>query len=226
MSYLWNKFNIKTFAAETVVFRDGVFCPDLSTLKNTDIDKKYDLPVHVIYVGEIAGKCRLEINIGAENQPVFLSVNIKNKMPAFLNIFIKNAGKNSECRGHVFIENMSTINYECLAHHYVSDTGILINTKLLAHRNTKSKLSGTAIIEPNCEHTVSDVGFSAMADDGARIEFLPCQKIASVPDSAQHSATIYHATEPQIEYLRQAGLSGAEVDDAMREAFMNDFSLF
>ena len=67
---MWDEFNIKTFPAETIVFRDGVFCPDLSTLESTNVDKKYDLPVHIIYIGEIAGKCRLEINIGAENQSV------------------------------------------------------------------------------------------------------------------------------------------------------------
>ena len=45
MSYMWNEFNIKTFPAETIVYRDGEYCPDLSTLENKPIDKKYDLPV-------------------------------------------------------------------------------------------------------------------------------------------------------------------------------------
>ena len=30
----------------------------------------------------------------------------------------------------------------------------------------------------------------------------------------------------QIQYLRTGGLSGAEVESAIREAFMNDFNLF
>ena len=59
---MWNEFNIKTFPAETIVFRDGVYCPDLSTIKSTIIDKKYDLPVHIIYVGEIVDKNELNIN--------------------------------------------------------------------------------------------------------------------------------------------------------------------
>ena len=45
MSYIWQDFNIKTFPAETVVFRDGVFCPELSTLESPVIDKNYDLKV-------------------------------------------------------------------------------------------------------------------------------------------------------------------------------------
>ena len=107
MSYMWNEFNIKTFPAETIVYRNGKYCPDLSTISSGVIDKKYDLPVHIIYVGEIADLNELNIEINVENQPVFLSVDIKNKKPAFLNIFIKNTGKNSELRGHVFVENFS-----------------------------------------------------------------------------------------------------------------------
>ena len=87
MSYMWDEFNIKTFAAETIVYRDGLYCADLSTLPDGTIDSHYDLPVHIIYIGEIAGKCRLNIDISVANQPVFLDVRVKNKKPAFLNIF-------------------------------------------------------------------------------------------------------------------------------------------
>ena len=34
MSYIWNEFNIKTFPAETIVFRNGEYCSELSTLPN------------------------------------------------------------------------------------------------------------------------------------------------------------------------------------------------
>lgn len=223
---MWNEFNIKTFPAETVVFRDGVYCPELSTLKNTDIDKKYDKPVHIIYVGEIAGKNILEINIGASNQPVFLSVDVKNKKPAFLNIFIKNAGEKSEIRGHVRLENADRLEYNCAATHYVKNTGILVQTKLMAGRNSLSKLCGTAIIKPDAVNAVSDISLNAMADDGARIEFMPAQRISAVPNAADHSAAIYKPAAAQILYLRSAGLSGAEVDIALREAFLNSFTLF
>lgn len=226
MSYLWNEFNIKTFAAQTVVYRDGVFCPELSTIAGTDFRENFDKPIHIIYVGEIAGENRLGINIYVENQPVFLTAKIKNKKPAFFNIFIKNAGKNSEFRGHVMLENSDNLKFNCTASHDVSDTTILVKTKLIAERNSISKLSGTAIIEKNCPNTTSDIGFSILADKSARIEISPAQCISSVPDAADHSASIYQPTAPQIEYLRGAGLSGAEVDTALREAFMNDFNLF
>ncbi len=223
---MWTEFNIKTFAAETLVFRDGRFCPELSTLKNTDIDNKYDLPVHIIYIGNLAGKNELNINITAPNQPVFLSANIQNEKPAFLNIFIKNTGKNSEFRGHVMMQNNDDFTYSCRAVHGAPNTAILIKNKLLAGKNTKSKLSGVAIIEKDCGDCISDVGFSAMAEEGAKIEFMPAQRISSVPQSADHSASIFRGSDFQIEYLREAGLSGDEAATAMRDAFLNDFPLF
>jgi hypothetical protein len=89
---MWNEFNIKTMPAETIVYRDGQYCGDLSTLPNAPINTIFNLPVHIIYVGEIAGKNNLEILVGAENQKIIVSVNVKIKKPAFLNIFIKKAG--------------------------------------------------------------------------------------------------------------------------------------
>lgn len=224
---MWNEFNIKTFPAETVVFRDGVYCADLSTLKNTDIDRNYDLPVHIIYTGEISGDNIIDINIGASNQPVFLSVDVKNNLPAKLKIFIKNAGENSELRGHIRLENSDNLTYECRGAHYVKNTGILVHTKLLAHRNTLSKLQGCAIITVDGQNAVSDISLGAMAvDKTARIEFMPAQYISSVPTSADHSASLYTPAKSQILYLRQAGLGGAEVDAALRDAYLNDFNLF
>ena len=223
---MWDEFNIKTFDAETVVYRDGVYCPELSTIVGTDFDKKYDRPIHIIYVGDIAGNYRLNVNIFVENQPVFLSAKIKNKKPAFLNIFIKNAGKNSEFRGHVIIHNENDIKFNCNALHTAPDTTILLKTKLIAGRNSISKLTGTAEIEKNCNDVNSDISFCALADKTARIEFMPAQRISAVPTSAEHSASIYQPTVQQIEYLRGSGLSGAEVDSAMQDAFVNDLDLF
>ncbi len=223
---MWNEFNIKTFPAETAVFRDGVFCPELSTIGGTDINQEYTRPVHIIYVGEIAGERQLNININMPNQDVLVDVRIKNKKPAFLNIFIKNTGKNSACRGHILLENYSDLKYKCTAVHDAPATMIVLKTNLFAGKDSHSVLDGTAIIEHDCPDTDSDIAFSAMADVGAKIEFLPAQEINSVPNSADHSASIFTPTLAQIEYLRGAGLSKAEVNDTMRQAFMNDFSLF
>ncbi len=223
---MWDEFNIKTFPAETVVFRDGVFYPDLSTLPNTDFHKTYEKPIHIIYVGEIAGKNQLNVNIFTENQKIFLSAKIKNKKPAFFNIFIKNAGKNSEFRGQIILENKNDLNFDCCAEHESSNTTILVKTKLLAHKNTFSKLSGIANINQNCNNTESDISFSAISDKSAKIEFHPSQRISSIPQKAEHSASIYQPTVQQIEYLRESGLSGTEVKDVLKEAFINDFSWF
>ena len=226
MSYMWNEFNIKTFPAETIVFRDGIYCPELSTIKSTNIDKKYSLPVHVIYVGEIVDKNELNININIENQPVFLSVDIKNKKPAFLNIFIKNAGKNAELRGHVFVENFDSLELNINAGHLCKNTGILVHTRLIAHEKTYSRLNGNAIISTKCPECKSDIGFSAIIDETAKLEFLPAQYIKSAPKSAEHSASIYRLLPPQITFLRMAGLSGTEIKNVAYESFKNNFSLF
>lgn len=226
MSYIWDDFNIKPFPAETIVYRNGEYCADLSTLPNGAIDKNYDLPVHIIYVGEIAGKHRLNIDINVPNQKVCLSVNIKNKKPAFFNIFIKNTGKNSDFYGHILLDNYDNLTYDCTAHHLSANTGIFLQNKLIANKNSYSKLSGVAIIDKNCSDCNSDINFNAVAARDAKIEFLPAQRISSVPTNADHSASIYSPKQVQIEYLRAAGLGTLEIDQVIREAFINDFSLF
>ena len=226
MSYMWNEFNIKTFPAETIVYRDGVYCPELSTIGDGGIDKEYDLPIHIIYVGEIIDSNELNIEIKVENQPVFLSVDVKNKKPAFLNIFIKNTGKNSELRGHVFVENFSTLDLNVFAGHFNEKTGILVHTKLIGHADSCSKLTGNAEIGEKCKDCTSDIGFSAILDKNARAEFLPIQHIKSEPKTAEHSASIYRQTPAQIQFLRMAGLSTSEIQNVAFEAFKKDFSLF
>ena len=228
MSYMWNKFNIKTFPSETIVYCDGVYNAELSTLGETEnIDKKYDLPIHIIYVGEIKNENTLNININVPDQPVFLSVNTENKFPAFLNIFIKNTGKNSEIRGHVLCKNSSELSLKIVGEHDAPESGILIQTKIIVAKNSFSSASGVAIINPNCKNCRSDIRFAGHSlDKSAKIRFMPAQRILSVPDFADHSAYIFH-TDTKIEnYMRSAGLSGAEVKDALIEAFMNDFNLF
>ena len=226
MSYMWENFNIKPFPAETIVYRDGKYCPELSTIKNSPIDKNYDLPVHIIYVGEISGKCRLDIDVNIPNQVVFLSVNVKNKFPAFFNIFIKNTGKNSEIRGHILMDNYDNLTFDCNAHHLSANTGILLQNKLIANKNSVSKLSATAIINKGCENCNSDINFSAISHNDAKIEFLPAQRISSIPENAGHSASIFSPKPIQIQFLREAGLSSTEINDVFQESFINDFSLF
>lgn len=226
MNYLWQEFNIKTFPAETIVYRDGIFMPELSTLDSMNIDKKYELPVHIIYIGEITGDNNININVSVPDQNVFLSAKIKNKIPAFLNVFIKNTGKNSFIKCKIIAENHSSLKIMEVCEHLASDTGINIQTKLIAHKNSDTKLVGTAKIDNNCKNCDSNINFSAIADKSAKIEFLPSQRISAIPLTADHSASIFKGTDAQIEFLREAGLSGSEVKQALIEAFMNDFVEF
>ncbi|MBR2341962.1 MAG: SufD family Fe-S cluster assembly protein [Alphaproteobacteria bacterium] len=226
MSYMWDEFNIKTFPAETIVYRDGLFCPDLSTLKNDIITTRYDLPIHVIYVGKIDGNCALDVNIGVDNQNVFISVDVDVEKSATLNIDVKNAGFNSQVRGNVMIKNSGNLELNINARHLLKNTGILIHTKLYAGENSFSKISGVAIIDRDCPDCESDIGFSAMAEQGAKIQFMPAQRISAEPARADHSAGIFRPADAQIQYLNQAGLDNAAVKNIMKEAFLNSNDLF
>ena len=222
MSYMWKEFNIKTFDSETIVYRNGVFCPELSTLGNTNINKTLLKPIHIIYIGEIAGKNDLCIDLSAENQPVFLTVKIKNKKPAFLNIFIKNTGKKSDLTAKVILQNYSKLEFNFIGQHLGPDTKIILDTKLLGHQDSESKLYGIAKIEKNCKNTISEMNFSAMLHENAILEFKPCQNIQSVPDNAEHSASVYRGNANQIEFLHESGLSGSEVKNVLERAFLGD----
>lgn len=228
MSYIWQDFNIKTFRAETVVFRDGVFCPEFSTLDGPVIDKNYDLPVHFIYVGEILGDNNLDIviNENVKNQKIYLSGKIKVLNNARLNFSIKNSGIDSDLRGFFIIENHGVFNCNLDAYHLCRKTGIFIKTRVLGYKNSESNLNGTAHIYKYCENCRSDINFSAMLEDNAKITFLPVQEISAIPDTASHSASIAQYNAPQIEYLHQSGLTDIEVRIALREAFMNDIDIF
>ncbi|MDR0726629.1 MAG: hypothetical protein LBF37_01035, partial [Rickettsiales bacterium] len=147
--------------------------PDLSTLKSAIIDKKYDLPIHIIYIGEISGENNLDIEINVPDTNVFLTVKTQNHFPAFLNIYVKNTGVNSFFKGKILVQNYDKLTVNTRGHHLASDTGIIFLTKLVAHSNSISKLIGIADIEPNCENCDSDVGFSALAAPQAFVQFDP-----------------------------------------------------
>jgi Fe-S cluster assembly scaffold protein SufB len=224
MAYLWDKFNIKTFPAETVVFRDGIFIPELSSLSDDlKITKKYDFPVHIVFVGEITGKKDINCEISTKDVNVFLTVKITNKKPAFLNIFIKNTGKNSVFNGKILAQNYSLLEINEKAGHFNENTGILLSNKIIAHSGSESKLSAVAEIAPGCDFCNSDVSFSALAAPSAKIQFSPAQCISAAPESASHSASLWRGDKSQIEYLRSSGLSGAEIEKVLEEAFTNDF---
>lgn len=227
MSYIWQDFNIKTFPAETVVFRDGLFCPELSTLDSPIISKNYDLPVHFIYIGELSGKNVLDvvINENIKNQTIFLSCKVKVNSGAEFSISVKNNGNGTDFRGFVIIQNRANVKFNVDAHHLSKNTGIFIKTRLVAYKNSVSELNGTAHIYKYCEDSRSGIEFSALADENAKIIFRPQQNISAIPEYAAHSANIAHYTAPQIEYLHQSGLTDSEIHNILSEAFLNDTDL-
>ena len=230
MSYLWQEFNIKTFPAETLVFRDGVFYEDLSDYKNIEFDSEKNLisvnktpklPIHIIYIGEIAGDINLNIDINAENSNIVMDLKTTNKTPAFLNIFIKNTGKNSVFNGYIIDKNYDKLKINVIGQHLNENTGIFVKTRVAAYKNTLTDLQGCAKIEKNAINSDSDISFSVMADKDAKIILKPTQYINSVPKNAVHNSSLYKPNQNQINYLCESGLGKIEIKKVLEEAFLN-----
>lgn len=231
MSYLWQEFNIKTFEAETLVFRNSVFYPELSDYKNIEfnsdkniisVNKTLKLPVHIIYIGEISGNIDLNIDLNAENTKIILDFKTICKKPAFLNIFVKNTGKNSVFNGKIIIKNHSDLKINIIGEHLTENTDIFINTKIAAYKNSKNYMQGISKILKNAKNCNSDISFSCLADEKSVITMQPIQYINSVPLNASHSASIYKPNKNQIYYLKTSGLSDKEIKDILENAFLEE----
>ena len=231
MSYLWQEFNIKTFISETLVFQNGVFREELSEYKSAkfdsdknliSVDKTSKLPIHIIYIGEIAGNIDLNININAPNNKIIMTFKTICKKPAFLNIFIKNTGKKSVFDGKVIIKNENNLNLNITGQHLCENTGIFVKTRVVAYKNSNTELKGIAKIEKNIPDCDSDISFSVIADEDSHIVLSPTQYIQSVPKNASHSASLYKPNYNQIYYLRTSGLSKSEIDNLLKEAFLEE----
>lgn len=234
MKYLWDAFDIKTFPAFTAVFVDGDFNAELSELgdiikvesKNVTteitIKKTGKMPVHIIYVGKIQGNHEININITAQKAKVFMTGKIICEKPVFLTKTIKNSGILSRFESNFLIQNKDNFKMTIFGKHLAENSGIIDKTKVVAHKDSETELSGAAVIAPNFESCESDISFSALCDpDIKSIRFSPAQHIKSEPARAEHSASIWRGSDAQIEYLRTAGLSSAEIDITLQEAFEN-----
>ncbi|MCL2538275.1 MAG: SufD family Fe-S cluster assembly protein [Alphaproteobacteria bacterium] len=236
MSYLWEKFNIKTFPARPLVFADGEFQPELSDcdaakLEINDnnieiiVDSAGELPIHIIYVGEIIGDKVIKIKqsesrISNLESRIYLTAKLSNKLPAFLTFFIDSAGKNSKINAKIVIQNFSGLKLSIFADHLAENTGLFVQNRVLAHAGSETELYGLAKIVGDCPDCESDISFTAMCAPDAKITMSPNQRIVSIPKSAEHSASIYRGTQPQIQYLAAAGLTPDQIKTTLEKAFL------
>lgn len=235
MQYIWDSFNIKTFPANTFVFVDGVYRPELSDYESRLFDinitentgvitilKAGVLPVHIIYAGTVSNDQSLKINIVGDNVSVFMTGRFTVDLPVKWTKIVKNAGKNSTCESTVLVKNKASFAADIRGEHSAPDTTLVDRMRVVAHSDTTTDLSGAAVIKNGVTGCVSDVSLDALcAPDIKGIIFRPMQYIGAKPQSATHSAAVWRGSQHQNDYLRGAGLSGAEIDAALREAFEN-----
>ncbi len=224
---LWDEFNIKVFPAETLVFRDGLYAPDLSDHgdnikfdgKDIIITGAAELPYHIIYIGEIAGIFDIKCKISSPDTQVFLTARLYAKKPVEINFYIENAGKFSDFEGKVFVFNKTRLKVNIFANHSCEKTGVFVENRVLAGPGSQTDIGGTARIERGCHDCRSDLKFSARAAENAKVKFRPMQRIGATPENAEHSANIWRGTAAQIDYLRTNGLGKAEIEAILDEAF-------
>lgn len=169
----------------------------------------------------VAGYCGIDVIKDYENYelPVRVAGQVKDFKPEENGL-----EKNDIRRNDIYCQYALAAAYQAMqdSDHLSKNTDIFIKNKVWAGKNSKSVLSGTAQINKNCENCVSDLSFTAMCEQGAKIDFMPAQKISSMPKQADHSASLYEPTDAQILYLRQAGLGILEIKDVTKEAFLNE----
>jgi SUF system FeS cluster assembly, SufBD len=218
MTYLFDDFkNIRTFPANTRVYRDGVIMPELC-------DNTYgpNAPLHIIHIGHISGVQNWFIDMN-DVKTVYLTARVSIDDSAKIRIEINANQENQEFDGRLFINNSGDLDLNIVANNNKSYTHVHCETKLFAMANSKNNMAGTANIPSDVIDTDSDIGFSALcAKNVASLRMAPAQRISSVPKSATHSASIYHPTAAQVKYLEMAGISDDQATDLLNKAFMED----
>lgn len=232
MNNIFNKFSISKIPSYEIIFNNNKLSSKIDNnfikLKNKDIDINNNIssPIHIIFVGNITEDTTINININTDNQSVFLTSKLTNKINSELNININNNGKNSIFKGKVIIKNEFIINIKEKCQHLKENTEIILYTRIINLKNSNSKISAKASIEENLEKCISDINFSAIADKNSKIEFLPIQYIKSIPISADHSASLYKENKNQIEFLKSSGLNKTKINKILKESFTKDIEIF
>lgn len=220
MAYLFDDFkNIRTFPANTRVYRDGVFAPELS-----DENAGADLPLHIIHIGRISGAQNWFVDMNDMiPASVFLTARIETSGASKIRIEINPNFDGAAFDGRIFIKNAGNLTLNVIGNNNKSGTKINCATKLFALAGSKNDLSGVANIPAEVAGAESWISFSALCERGAAsVRMSPAQRISSVPAAAGHSASIYSPAPAEIRYLETAGLSARESRDLLDRAFMEE----
>ncbi|MDR2268951.1 MAG: SufD family Fe-S cluster assembly protein [Rickettsiales bacterium] len=209
--------NIRMPLAETRVYKDGIFMPDLSS-----ISEDTNLPLHIIHTGKITGVQNWAIDMN-ERRDVFLTARIETSGASKIKIEINANLENVGFDGKLIIKNSGRLDLEIIGNNNCNDTKIKCLTKLLAGADSENILTGLAVVPPNIAGAKTDISFSALCDPRAKLlQMSPTQRISSVPLAAEHSASIYRPAPPQIRYLETAGLSAVESAELLKRVFMEE----
>jgi hypothetical protein len=209
--------NIRTFPANTRVYRNGVFAPDLS-----DESMGADFPLHIIHIGKIEGVHNWFIDV-FDPRDVFLTARIEADGDAKINLEINLNLENIGFDGKIFIKNAGDLTLNVIGNNNKSGTKIKCHAKLFAAAASRNNLSGLANIPSEIANAETDIAFSALCERGVKLlKMSPAQRISSVPENAGHSASIYRPAPAQIQYLETAGLSARESAELLDRVFMEE----
>ena len=221
MAYLFDDFkNIRTMAAKTQVFRDGVLVPELCDPPSPD---DTTLPLHIIHIGVLSGEHNWFIDMNEEGRDVFLTARVEALGDTKIRIEVNTNWPGGVFDGKLIIKNTGSLDLSIDGNNNKSDTDIKCVTKLVGAAGSENRLVGTAMIPADVTGAKTDIGFVAILDrDAKSIKIAPVQKIASIPKSAEHSASIYRPAAAQIRYLETAGLDAPAAADLLNRVFLEE----
>jgi hypothetical protein len=218
MAYLSDDFkNIRFFPANMRVYRDGIFVPEFAPAKTND-----SLPLHQVHLGKITGDHSWRIDENGPND-VFLTARIETFGKTKIEIIIDSNRANLSFDGKIIIKNTGNLELNIIGNNNKNATGIRVETKLFAGAESENILSGLANIPAGILDAQTDISFAALCAPRVKLlKMSPAQRIASVPLSAGHSASIFRPKPAQIRYLETAGLDEQESEMLLNKVFLEE----